>query len=237
MAINLPMIAETYYGGDADPSPLPLTSNYMTGWGFPYSQWPQDYKDQYTFNTTGAKQLLAQAGYTNGFNTDIVIDATVDINLVQIIQSEFSSIGVNMSIQVMQSAALTSFVNSHSEDAMAERVPGTSTLGLSSYPLRHFNRFLAGSSPNIELVNDPLMQSLYTQSMAATSSDVVKTLLIQANKQVITQHYDISLLSPDMFGFCQPWLKGYKAQVSAVSGTAGPLMLFFWGARYWIDQD
>jgi len=237
MAMNMPMIAETYYGGDADPTPLPLTSNYMYGWGFPYSQWPQDYKDQYTFNTTGSKQLLAAAGYPNGFNTDIVIDATVDSNLVQIIQSEFSAVGVTMSIQVMQSTAFSSFVNSHSQDALAERVPGTSTLGLSSYPLRHFNRFLAGSSPNIEVVNDPVINNLYAQSNTAATSDDIKSLLIQANKEVITQHFDLSLLSPDQFGFCQPWLKGYNAQCAAVSGTNGPLMLFFYGARYWIDPS
>ena len=237
MAIDMPTVASTYYGGDADPSPLPLTSNYMIGWGLPYNQWPQSYKDQYTYNPTGAKQLLAAAGYPTGFNTDIVIDATVDANLVEIIQSYFSAIGVNMSIQVMQSTAFSSFVNSHSQDALAERVPGTSTLGLSSYPLRHFNRFLAGSSPNIEMVNDPVMNSLYAQSNAATTTDQIKALLIQANQEVITQHFDISLLAPEQFGFCQPWLKGYNGQAAAVSGTNGPLMLFFYGSRFWIDNS
>ena len=46
----------------------------MTGWGFPYDQWPQDLKDEYAYNPTAAKQLLAAAGYPNGFKTDIVAD-------------------------------------------------------------------------------------------------------------------------------------------------------------------
>ena len=99
MAIDLPTIAKTYYGGTARPCPSTLTSNYMTGWGFPYSQWPQDLKDQYAYNPTAAKQLLAAAGYPNGFNTDVVVDAAADMDLLQIVKSYFAAIGVNMDIR------------------------------------------------------------------------------------------------------------------------------------------
>src|SRR5208283_6249334 len=70
MAINLQQIATDYYSGTASPDPSSLTSNYMTGWGLPYDQWPQDLKDQYAFNVAGAKALLTTAGFPTGFNTD-----------------------------------------------------------------------------------------------------------------------------------------------------------------------
>ena len=116
MAIDLPTIAQTYYYGTTDPSPSTLTSNYMKGWGFPYSQWPQDLKEQYAYNPTAAKQLLAAAGYPNGFNTDFVADNATDLNLLQIVKSYFAAIGVNMDIR-MDSASFSSFVvSNHKQD-------------------------------------------------------------------------------------------------------------------------
>ena len=35
MAIDLPTIAKTYYGGNSESWPQTLTSSFMTGWGFP----------------------------------------------------------------------------------------------------------------------------------------------------------------------------------------------------------
>jgi ABC-type transport system substrate-binding protein len=236
MAIDLPTIASSYYLGTADPWPLPLTSNYMTGWGFPYSQWPQELKDEYAYNPTAAKKLLADAGYPNGFKTDVVVDSANDMDLLQIVKSYFTAIGVNMDIRPMDTASLTSFVTiNHQNDALAER--NTGTLSLSVYPLRHLSRLQTGSSANVAMVSDPIFDAFYTQAMNATSTDHVKQVLKDANEYVAQKHFVISLLAPNLFGFCQPWLKGYNAQTAAVSGPNGPLLLFFYGARYWIDQS
>ena len=40
MALDLPTIAKSYYGGTASPYPAALTANTMTGWGWSYDQWP-----------------------------------------------------------------------------------------------------------------------------------------------------------------------------------------------------
>jgi len=78
-----------------------LTSYAETGWGLPYDQWPQDLKDQYAYNPTAAKALLAAAGFPTGFNTDIVVDSAVDTDFLQIVKSYFTAIGVNIDIKVM----------------------------------------------------------------------------------------------------------------------------------------
>ena len=43
----------------------------------PYDQWPQTLKDEYAYNLTGAKALLAAASYPDIY-TDIVADASAD---------------------------------------------------------------------------------------------------------------------------------------------------------------
>jgi peptide/nickel transport system substrate-binding protein len=238
MSINLPQIAQTYYSGQSESTPEPLTSTFMPGWGLPYSQWPADLQAQYAYNTTGAKALLSAAGFPGGFTTDIVANSGADLDLLQIVQSAFSSIGVNMSITVMPSAAFSSYVMvAHSNDALAMRAINQGSLGLTYYPLRQFTKFQTGASSNAAMVNDPTFNAFYTQALAATSTAQVKTILTAANLYVAQQHFVISLLQPYQYALTQPWLKGFNDQYSSISGTSGPLLLFEYGARFWLTQN
>jgi peptide/nickel transport system substrate-binding protein len=238
MAINLPQIASTYYDGTCSPDPSTLTSNYMTGWGYPYSQWPASLQAQYAYNPTEAKQLLTAAGYPNGFNTDCVVVNTADLTLLQIVQSEFTSIGVNMAIDPMDLATFSGYVvTSHQNDALAMRQPGANSLGVTYYPLRQFAKFESGQSGDIAMVNDPVFNAFYPQALATTSTDDLKTVVTNMDQYVAQQHFVISLLQPMQYSLCQPWLKGYNGQYGATSGPAGPLILYFYGARMFIDQN
>jgi len=82
----------------------------MKGWGLPYEEWPQDMKDEYAYNPTAARKLLADAGYPNGFKTHIVADVAADMNLLQIVKSYFADIGIDMEIRPMASSDLQVFV-------------------------------------------------------------------------------------------------------------------------------
>jgi peptide/nickel transport system substrate-binding protein len=238
MSIDLSTIAKSYYGGAADPWPSTLTSNYMTGWGLPYNQWPQDLKDQYAYNPTVAKQLLTAAGYPSGFNTDVVADNSGDMDLLQVIKSYYAAIGVVMDIRPMDSGTFASFaVTGHKQDALIQRQPGAGSLGLTYYPLRQILRFQTGYSVNTALVSDPKYDVFPPKTTASTSTDDLKAIMKDANLYVAQQHYVISLLQQMQYSLCQPWLKGYNGQYAAFYGPSGPLLLFFYGARFWIDQN
>jgi peptide/nickel transport system substrate-binding protein len=237
LAVDLPTIAQSYYGGNADPWPMPYTSSYMKdGWGFPYPQWPQDLKDEYAYNPAAAKKLLADAGYPTGFKTNLVADAAGDITLMQVIKSYFTDIGVDMEIRPLDTASFSAFVvTGHKNDGLAYR-PAAS-LGLSYYPLRQFTRLQTGASSNPAMIADPAFDAFYPKALAVTTPDDLKKVLKDCNEYVARQHYVVSVLQPFVFGICQPWIKGYNAQGSAVTGSSGPLFLYFWEARFWIDQD
>ena len=236
MAINLPEIASSYYAGTVDPSPLSLTSSYLTGWGFPYSQWPQDLKDQYSYNPNAAKKLLADAGFPNGFKTDIVVANTADLDLLQIVKSYFGVIGVDMEIRPMDAASFSSFVGTnHKNDALAQRATGN--LGLGGIPpMRDLNRLQTGQPSNVAMVSDPIFDAFYTQALAATSTDAVKKIISDANEYVARQHFVISLLQPNLFTFCQPWIKGFNGQYGSTAGTNGVFLMFYYHSRFWVDQ-
>ena len=91
MAIDLPTIAKSHYNGSVDPYPSTLTATkFMKGWGFPYEEWPQELKDEYAYNPTAARKLLADAGYPNGFKTNVVADTDGDMDLLKIVRSYFT---------------------------------------------------------------------------------------------------------------------------------------------------
>ena len=234
-AINLPLIASTYYEGTVSPLPSSLTSIYQNGGGFPYSSWPASLQAQYTYNPTGAKQLLSSAGYPNGFSTDVVADNAADLGLLQIVQSEFASIGVNMSINLMDTATWTTYVRTnHKNDALAYRA-ASGTLGQTQAPTAQLNRFRTGVVYNYEGISDPKIDNWYTQAMSATDPNVVLQILEQENEYIAEQHFSISLPTINTFCLCQPWLIGYNAQQQTIGQNA--VDIGFYGARFWINQQ
>ena len=237
LAINLPTIAETYYGNVTPPYPSTLTTNLMTGWGFPYQQWPQDLKDEYTYNPTAAKQLLADAGYPNGFNTNIAANSTADLDLLQIVKSYFNDIGINIEIRPMDQTSWLAFVqNGKKYDQLA--YPAAGSLGKGTEPSLQLNYFHTGDATNYFMVSDPVFDAFYNKVLAANDINGVKQALKDANQYVAQQHFSISLLQPNLFAFCQPWLKGYNGQYSSVStGSGGPVYPGFYAARFWIDSN
>jgi peptide/nickel transport system substrate-binding protein len=237
MAIDLPTIAKTYYGGSAEPYPSSLTSRYLTGWGLPYEEWTQSLKDEYAYNPTAAKKLLADAGYPNGFKTNIVAVATNDMDLLQIVKAYFLAVGIDMEIRPMDQTQWTAFVQTGKKyDQMAQR--GTGCLGGAGDILRQLNRFQVGYLLNYNMVNDPIFEAFYSKALAATSVDDVKQVVRDANLYVAQQHYAVSLLQPMTFALFQPWLKGFSGQSGSISGPGGsPPFLYCYPARFWIDQN
>jgi peptide/nickel transport system substrate-binding protein len=230
-AINLPQLANTYYNGLVSSNPVTLSISTLTGWTFPYSQWPQSLKDEYTYNTTNAKALLAAAGYPNGFNTDVITTTTSDINLMEIVQSDFAAIGVTMSIQQLDPATWVSYVlRGHKEDALANRDGGP--LGNNYSPIRQLELFMWGYPADFGLVNDPIVNAYYPTAVADTNLDDIQKIVQNANEYIAQNVYALSLVAPIQYSFVQPQLKGYNGQNGAIASGWG-----FYLARYWMTQN
>jgi len=230
-ALDLPTIAASYYDNSVPPYPLALSSYSETGYGFPYSEWPDALKAQYAYNPTNAKALLAAAGYPNGFNTDIVAVSTCPADLLQIIQSYFAAINVNMSITTMDPASWGNYVQvNHKNDALS--IWSAGQLGFTFEFAFQLGQFTTGSPNNFGMVNDPVWNAFQTQALAATSTDAFKQVIENANEYVAEQHFAISLLQTNQNSLCQPWLKGYSGQSDWSEDIIGG-----YGGRFWIDYS
>jgi len=237
MAVDLPAISNTLYGGAADPSPSSFSSAAMgtwgKGWGFPYPEWPQDLKDEYAYNPAKAKKLLAEAGYPHGFKTNIVADIAADLELLKAVKTYFAAVGIDMEIRTLESAAWVAFTQMEKKhDQMAFHSGGS--LHRSHEPLRQLTMFQTGSSSNPHMaVSDPVYDSFYTRAVAATSLEEVKTIFREANEYVARQHFAIPLVQPMQYSLYQPWFKGYHGQFGAICWS--PPSFSFYTARFWID--
>ena len=237
MAIDLPGLAETYYKGTVEPYPSTLTSRRLKGWGFPYEEWPQDLKNEYAYNPAVARKLLADAGYPDGFKTNIVANTTGDMQLLQVVKSYFADIGIDMEIRPMESTDWIQFVElDRKHDQLAQNA--VSPYGHSYEPIRQLSRFHTGYSSNYMMVNDHVFDAFQTKATAASGEEQLKQIMRDANEYIARQHFAISLLQPMQYSLHQPWFKGYNAQFGSVCSPAGsPQLLFFYPARFWIDQN
>ena len=110
MSINRSEIAQTWGGGVSKALPPEgnrLCYNCVPGAYTPFDQLPESVQKTYTYNPKKAKQLLADAGYPNGFKTSIVYSSDQDTDLVEIAKSYFSAIGVDMEIKTLRESDLS----------------------------------------------------------------------------------------------------------------------------------
>ena len=235
LAMDLPTIAKSFFIGTADPYPQTLTSSYLSGWCWPYQEWPQDLKDEYAYNPTKAKQLLADAGYPNGFKTHVDADIAGGGDLLLVLKSYLAAVNIDMEIRPMDSASWTTLVvGTKKNDGIAFR-EGSGTLGNINAPIRLVQRDMTGFVGNFTRCSDATFDTFYPRAMAATTIDQVKQVVRDANEYVARAHFAISIVQPSTFGFTQPWFKGYTGQYGAE--MAGSPYLANYLGRFWIDQD
>ncbi len=102
LAIDKDTLVENVVYGKGKPEVLPVTPAL---YGY------IDYPEKNKYNIQKAKELLAQAGYADGFETSIFVenDQTF-IELSQVIQNQLSEIGIKVDIEVMEYGTLLDLV-------------------------------------------------------------------------------------------------------------------------------
>jgi peptide/nickel transport system substrate-binding protein len=227
LAQNLPLIAQTYYNGTVSPVPQTLTLSTMGGgWGNPYPNWPADLQAQYAYNPTLAKQLLAQAGFPNGFTTTCVANSTSDLDLMQILNSNLAAIGITVNVTLMDNAAWSTYCISNKKSTAMSFCDGR-PFGNAYSPIRQLQLFRTGYGGDYSLVSDPTFDAYYPAAVAATDITQIKSIVAQANLYVAQQHFGVSSVSPNFYSFVQPWLKGYNGENGAASSG-------FYLSRFWV---
>ncbi len=109
MGINRRELVDQYYEGKADlfTWPVPPVVGYMDLF-IPLEELPESVQELYEYKPEKARQLLAEAGYADGFKTSILVWKPEDVDLLAVVKAYWAKIGVDLQIDVRDFAVFTS---------------------------------------------------------------------------------------------------------------------------------
>jgi ABC-type transport system substrate-binding protein len=228
MAVDLPTIAEGYYGGTVDWKPVGFINPYTAkGFTVPYDQWPADLQAEYNYNPEKAKELLAAAGYPTGFTVKCDAGPMSDLQVLQVMQSYFADINVTMEIEPYDMGAMMNLVATRKHDEMIAQ-----TVAICMPPLMGMQMFTS-YEPTSALCHSDLTYDQMVKDCGTIPNTIeeAQKMVSDTDMYLIQQHWGVTTFPLTVYIFWQPYLKGYDGEKVFMNGIAP----YF--ARDWIDQD
>jgi peptide/nickel transport system substrate-binding protein len=225
MAIDFQALANIF-GGDADIFGWPVQVGKAAY--VPLEDMPADVQELYSHNVAKAKQLLADAGYPNGFKTKALWDAEWGVeSMVPAIQSMWAQIGVDCALQQVDIGVMRTQMYALSYGDIAFYGAGNAR------PWGSTTAYYAGGVYDWGNIGDPTPAKMYDE--AQQTADVSKQYaeLKDMYKYIVEHAFWPGLLVRHAWTFWQPWLKGYSGEDVATLAFADNSVY-----RYvWIDQS
>jgi len=225
MSVDRQSIADNYYGGTVDGTPVGLISTLYKGWHTPFAEWPVELQGEYTYNPEKARQLLADAGYPDGFKTNVIAGSADDSQLLQLIKAEFMDIGVDMEIKVMDSTAADAFIRAKKHDQMT----AANWVAFPKPPQICLNDLRSTQARNSTQNNDSVYDGLVAKVSESKDIPAAQKAVIAADMYALSKHWGVVILPQNTYTVWAPYIKGYLGE------NIGWNQDLFW-SRIWIDK-
>ncbi len=228
MCVDYNAILQGYFGGEGQIYTWPYTKirEYQEIYLDP-SNYDATAKSLYSYNVDGAKALLAQAGYPNGFKTSIICSSVgTTVDFLAIYKDDFSKIGVDMAIQTVAPGVYTQIMVNRSHTQM---IAGDTA------PIAIFANGQQISGPshnNLSMVNDPYIndQLVKIRLQALTDENAAMDMYRAMTNYIIDQAYVVPAVTGGDHTLWWPWLKNYSGELYV--GYDYPI----WPNYIWYDR-
>ncbi len=211
MAINRQEIVDKYYKGKADLFSVPYANDVGHRAMFtPLEQMPASVQEVFSYNPEKAKQLLKEAGYPNGFKTQILCSAD-EADFLSMIREYFLAIGVDMTLSVTELGARRSM-------ARARTYPEMNYGGVveNAFPFKmHMVR--SESFDCFSYWEHPYTRALYEEAMKYVGKDdaaLCKLLKERYAPFVLENCIGVWLPGPYTYTLWWPWLQNFWGAVT-----------------------
>ena len=229
LAVDKVAIARDYYLGKSEVM------------GFPYPDGP-GWKAYYTpleeltplaqelikgGNVEKAKQLLTDAGYPNGFKTEITCTQN-DVDILSIVKADLAKVNINMELKVVETGIFWSIKRGRTFPEMIFNANATSWMPHYFFEMRPETNDCASfwDSPETRAVYKTVQDNLGIDD--SKWSKAVKDI----TPFVIESSFGIWMPVPYRYSLWQPWIKNYYGAVNL--GAYLPLHHTYYN---WIDTD
>ena len=202
LAIDNQAIKDDYNQGKAELFAYPFRPD--VGIFKPLEEYSEAVQELYTYNPEKARQLLADAGYPNGFKVESVNVQEV-LELVQIVQAYWADIGVDLQINVEEQVAWQAMAT-----AMAHPEVMISTGGSYPDPMAFFNDVRTDHGVNYSIGSNPKLDALFEDAASTLDRDAREKLVLEGAEIVAEEALTIQLPQAMIYNLWQPWLGGYE---------------------------
>jgi peptide/nickel transport system substrate-binding protein len=177
----------------------------------------------FNYNPTQAKQMLAAAGYPNGFTTTLSIDSSIaqEADDAQIIASDWAQIGVTVNIQALNRVALVAIKNS------------ATFAGYLAYPIATANVFTPlqwfqniDQGPTYGAAEQLNIEA--TTALDEPDSTIAQTDVTQFCKDALLDCGFLPMTNPYVLNCYWPWLENYYGEVDAAYQSQIPMIRELW---------
>lgn len=198
-AINRQEIIDLAYNGEAT----------VTGFVTPaMGRWAIDFanEDLYQQNIEKAKQLMAEAGYPDGFETKIAVGLYDDIRATgEILQKQLEQIGIKATIENLESGQYVDAWSNRTHEMMAGRN------GAGTDPNRAVAFFFSTTgSANVWGYSNPEVDALCDAGKVTVDEAERESIYKEAQKIVLNDSPNIFMASPMEYFFARTNIEGFQ---------------------------
>jgi len=229
MAVDRQYILDTFHGGRGALLCLPIAPIADLQEVFtPLKDLPADVREIYEYNPTKAKQLLADAGYPDGFKTSITC-WSAQVDMLSIVKEYFADVGVDMELDQREQGVWRAI--GVVQKSYTEMYAGA--VSSNGYSPWWWGPWSPGGSYNYSMVNDSNIVDRRQQVEDNYWDEPTKFAIYKEGiPYMLGQAYYVPLPDPVAFTFWQPWLKLYSGELDL-----GYYVTYTFGPYVWIDQD
>jgi peptide/nickel transport system substrate-binding protein len=187
---------------------------------------PESVKELYSYDPDKAKQLLTEAGYPNGFKTELTLLST-EADYYSIIKDYFSKVNIDMSLKIIERSAQSSVLTNRAYTlaTIHEGPPAT----YPSHSLLTDENYL-----NISLIKEPSVNEVANRAKEVAIEDIYEAMKITREAEIYLLDKAYVIPSPRYPLYCLwwPWVKNYSGEQ-----TVGYFNGDFWVQYVWVDQN
>jgi len=229
MAVNQQEILDDYYEGNAE----------LLGWPYypcashqylyvPLEDMSETAQELYEYHPDKAKELLAEAGYPNGFKTQIDCLNT-QVDLVSIIREYLLDVGIDMKINVLEPGVFNSVDRGRKHEEMIMKSPKMAAHTFRMHEVRK------ESFDNLSFYDNPRTRAVYIEMNKLLGYDdqawmaLVKEIVPFMVEECVM---GIWLPVPYAYNMWWPWVKNFRGETDIGFFTPNKMATYIW-----IDQE